>query len=179
MLTIHVPEKEMFDERTGAFIYLPETELRLEHSLISLSRWESKWKKPYLSDKDERTQEEILDYIICMSVDKKIDPDVVKNLDYDSYKQILEYIGDPHTATKIYDRRQARPGKAEVYTSEVLYYLMIFYGIPWEAEKWHLNRLMTLIKVCGIKGGTTNQAMDLNSIFAENKRIRAARRTPR
>ncbi len=179
MLTISVPEKELFNESTGEFIFLPATELHLEHSLISLSRWESKWKKPYLSDKDERTREEILDYIVCMSMDKNLDPKVIENLDYESYKKILEYIGDAHTATRIYDRRPNKPGKQEVYTSEVLYYLMIYYGIPWDAEKWHLNRLMTLIRVCGIRGGTTNQAMDLNSIFAENKRLNAMRRAPR
>jgi hypothetical protein len=179
MLTIHVPEKEIFDESNCSFIHLPETELHLEHSLISLSRWESKWKKPYLSDKEERTREEIIDYIACMSLDKNVDRDVIEALDVDSYKQIIEYIGDPHTATKVYDRRPNKSGKSEIYTSEVIYYLMIYYGIPWAAEKWHLNRLMTLIKVCGVRGGTTNQAMDLNAIFAENKKLNAMRRAPR
>lgn len=179
MLILHIPEKERFDEETGDFINIPAAELHLEHSLISLSRWESKWKKPYLDDRDTRTKEEILDYIQCMSVDKAVNPEVINNLDYQEYNQIIEYIGDPHTATKVYDRRQARPGKREIYTSEVLYYLMIYYGIPWEAQKWHLNRLMMLIKVCGVRGGTTNQSMDLNAIFAENKKLNAMRRAPR
>lgn len=179
MLTITIPEREMFDESNGAFLIFPETELHLEHSLISLSRWESKWKKPYLSDKEERTKEEVLDYILCMSMDKNPDVESINHIDIDSYKKILEYIGDPHTATKVYDRRPGKPGKKDVYTSEVLYYLMIYYGIPWAAEKWHLNRLLTLIRVCSVKGGTTNQSMDLNSIFAQNKALNAARRTPR
>jgi hypothetical protein len=179
MLTITIPEKELFDESNASFIVLPETELHLEHSLISLSKWESKWKKPYLS-KDEHSKEEILDYICFMCIDKKpVNYDVIKNLTYNEYKEILEYIGDPYTATKIYDRRPQRGGKQEIYTSEVLYYFMIYYGIPWEAEKWHLNRLLTLIRICGIKGGTTNQSMDMNAIFAQNRALNAARRTPR
>lgn len=178
MLTIKVPGKELFDESNGTFIILPETELHLEHSLISLSKWESKWKKPFLS-KEEHTKEEIISYIYFMSVDRNPDIKIIENMGLDSYKEILEYIGDPNTATKIYDRRPQRGGKTEIYTSEVLYYLMIYYGIPWAAEKWHLNRLMTLIRVCGIKGGTTNQAMDLNAIFAQNRKLNAARRAPR
>ena len=178
MLTLTIPEKEMFNEADSSFIIYPETELHLEHSLISLSKWESKWKKPYLG-KEEHSKEEILDYIVCMSMDKNTNEEVIRNLDFEHYKKILEYIGDPHTATKVYDRRPNRGGKSEIYTSEVLYYLMIYYGIPWAAEKWHLNRLITLIKVCGIKGGTTNQAMDMNAIFAQNKALNAARRAPR
>lgn len=178
MLTITIPEKEMFNEADGTFLIFPETELHLEHSLISLSKWESKWKKPYLG-KEEHTKEEVLDYIYCMSMDKNTDRSVLEHLTLDEYKEIMEYIADSHTATKIYDRRPKKGGKAEIYTSEVLYYYMIFYGIPWAAEKWHLNRLITLIRVCGIKGGTTNQAMDMNAIFAQNRALNAARRAPR
>ena len=178
MLTIIIPEKEMFDESNASFLIIPGAELHLEHSLISLSKWESKWKKPYLG-KEEHTKEEYLDYIYFMSMDRNTPYDTIQHLDLNEYKQIMNYITDPHTATKIYDRRPQKGGKSEIYTSEVLYYQMIYYGIPWDAEKWHLNRLITLIKVCGIKGGTTNQAMDMNAIFAQNKALNAARRTPR
>lgn len=178
MLTITLPEKELFNEADGTFIMYPKTELHLEHSLISLSKWESKWKKPYLG-KEEHSREETLDYIYCMSMDKNTDREVFESIGFEELKQIMEYISDPHTATKIYDRRPKRGGKQEIYTSEVLYYYMIYYGIPWAAEKWHLNRLITLIKVCGIKGGTTNQAMDMNAIFAQNRALNAARRAPR
>ena len=178
MLTLKIPEKELFNEAEGSFLILPETELHLEHSLISLSKWESKWKKPYLS-KEEHTKEEILDYIFFMSIDKNTSYEVIQHLGIEEYKKILEYTADPHTATKVYDRRPQKGGKNEIYTSEVLYYFMIYYGIPWAAEKWHLNRLITLIKVCGIKGGTTNQSMDMNAIFAQNRALNAARRTPR
>ena len=105
MITIEVPETEYFDEEKNAFVYTPATELHLEHSLISLSRWESKWKKPYLS-KEGHTREELLDYIGCMSMNSKpIDPLVIRNISADDLDKIIKYIGDPYTATKIYDRR--------------------------------------------------------------------------
>ena len=175
MLTLNVSEKELFDERTNSFINVPAATIHLEHSLISLSRWESKWKKPYLG-KEEKTKEELDDYIACMCMDKNVDPLVFKHLGMDQYKQIMEYMADPHTATKIYDRRPNRGGKEPVYTSEVLYYWMIYYGIPEAFEKWNLNRLMTLIRVCNIKGGTSQQEMDLNSIYAQNRQLHAARK---
>lgn len=175
MITITVPEQELFDEATGDFINIPKTELHLEHSLISLSRWESKWKKVFLSTEDH-TKEEIMDYIYCMSTDKNLNPAVLPYIDPKSYQKIIDYIADPNTATKIYDRRPNRGGKKEIMTSEIIYYYMIYYGIPISCEKWHLNRLLTLIRICGIKGGTTSQNMDLNSIFAQNRALNAKRR---
>lgn len=175
MITVTIPEQELFDEATGDFINVPKTELHLEHSLISLSRWESKWKKVFLSTEDH-TKEETLDYIRCMSIDKSISSEAFQYIDPKSYKEIVDYIADPCTATKIYDRRPNKTGKKEVMTSEIIYYYMIYYGIPISCEKWHLNRLLTLIRVCGIKGGTTAQNMDLDSIFAQNRALNAKRR---
>ena len=176
MLQITIQERELFNESNGEFIKIPKTELRLEHSLISLSRWESKWKKPFLGA-EEHTKQETLDYIACMSIDKNIDPEIIEYMDVESYKKIMDYIGDPATATKVYDRRPQKPSrKQEIMTSEIIYYYMIYYGIPFSCEKWHLNRLLMLIRVCGVKGGTTNQAMDMNAIFAQNRALNAARR---
>lgn len=175
MLTITVPEKELFNEKDKTFHTVKGAELHLEHSLISLSKWESKWKKPYLDNK-ELTREELFDYIYCMVIDKNIDPEIINNLDTQTVKTILAYISDPHTATTITDRRPDKKRKPERITSEVIYYWMIYYRIPEAFEKWHLNRLMTLIRVCGIKGGTNDQEMSLNSIFAQNNAIRAKRR---
>lgn len=177
MLTIHVDAKELFDERTSTFTMISEKDIRLEHSLISLSRWESKWKKPFLS-LENPTPEELADYICCMSVDQSIDFQTAMHLSFKSLNDIKDYISDTQTATKIYDRRQGK-GKKDIITSEVIYYWMIYYGIPFECQKWHLNRLLTLIRVCGIKGGTANQAMDMNSIFAQNTKLNAARRAAR
>lgn len=175
MLIIDVKEKEFYDERAGEFITIPKTQLRLEHSLISLSRWESKWKKPFLN-LDNPTLEEMTDYICFMSVDKQIDPLVISALSEEDFKKIRDYISDSRTATTISDRRVKKSGRKEIYTSELLYYYMIYYGIPFSCEKWHLNRLLMLIRVCGVKGGTTNQEMTLNEIFAQNTKLNNARR---
>ena len=175
MLTIHVPEKELFNERDASFHTVKGGEIHLEHSLISLSKWESKWKKPYLDNK-ELTREELFDYIYCMVVDKNVDRETINNLDTKTVMEILDYIKDPHTATTIHDRRPGRSRKSEVITAEVIRYWMIYYRIPESYEKWHLNNLMTLIRICGIKGGTNDQEMSLNSIFAQNNAIRAKRR---
>ena len=177
-LVVQADERELFNEKTGEFITkpaIPRTELHLEHSLISLSRWESKWKKPFLT-LETPTAEEMIDYICCMSVDKTITADLVSNLTQADIIKIRNYIADPRTATTVSDRRAKRGGKREVYTSEVLYYYMIYYGIPFSCEKWHLNRLLMLIRVCGVKGGTTNQEMSLNEIFAQNNKLNKARR---
>ena len=179
MLTIKVEPKEVFNERSLEFDSIPGAELHLEHSLISLSKWESKWKKRYLTydEKETHTIEEILDYISCMSTDRKpIDPKVIKNLEPEVIKKVLDYIADPHTATKIYDMRQNQNSRPEKLSSELIYYYMIYYGIPWEAEKWHLNNLMMLIRICNIKGGTAQNQMDMNAIFSQNKRLNAMRR---
>ena len=176
MLQLHIPEREMFNEETYDLITIPETDLRLEHSLISLSRWESKWKKPFLT-LEKPTQREFADYICCMSVDKNIDMEFALNLNANEYEKIRDYIGDPFSATKIYDR-SPNQGKKEIYTAEIIYYWMIYFGIPFSCEKWHLNKLLTLIRVCSVKGGTSQQ-MDMNAIFAQNGKLNAARRAAR
>ena len=181
-IVVQADEKEMFDERTGTFLTkpaVPRTELHLEHSLISLSKWESKWKKPFLT-LENPTPEEMMDYICCMSVDKTIGQNIVENMTQEDFIKVRNYITDSRTATTVNDRRPGkRGGKREIYTSEVLYYYMIYYGIPFQCEKWHLNRLLMLIRVCGVKGGTTNAEMSMNEIFAQNTKLNKARRAGR
>lgn len=172
MLEITIPEREMYNEQTGEFITLKEQKLQLEHSLISLSKWESKWKKPFLGD-TERTREEILDYIRCMTLNQHVDPLVYDYIPFDVYQQVYDYIKNDQTATKIYDRRPKR-GKSETITSELIYYWMIFHGIPKECEKWHLSRLLILIQICSIKG--SNEQMSMKELFADNRRINNMRK---
>lgn len=172
MLEITIPEREMYNEQTGEFITLKEQKLQLEHSLISLSKWESKWKKPFLGD-TERTREEILDYIRCMTLNQHVDPLVYDYIPFDVYQQVYDYIKNDQTATKIYDRRPKR-GKSETITSELIYYWMIFHGIPKECEKWHLSRLLILIQICSIKG--SNEQMSMKELFADNRRLNNMRK---
>lgn len=154
-MRLTIPARDdLWDESTGMFISMKEQTLVLEHSLLSLSKWERKWKKPFLSTED-KSAEEWLDYFRCMTLNQ-VNPLVYDFLSTKDMEQIIEYISDPMTATTITDV-SASNGKREIVTSEIIYYNMISYGIPIEMEKWHLNTLITLIRVFSIKGGNTKK----------------------
>ena len=147
MLQIQIKAGEGYNDDTETFTSLPAVSLELEHSLISLSKWESIHMVPFLG-KDEKSPEDILDYIRCMSI-KKVDPEVFDRLKIEDFKKINEYIAAPMTATTF--RKQESKPLAETITSELIYYWMFALNIPMECEKWHINRLLTLIRVCNIK----------------------------
>lgn len=172
MLSIVVPEREYYDEDKNEFIHSKETTLQLEHSLVSLSKWESKWNKPFLSSKD-KTDEEILDYIRCMTITQNVDPSVYLRLSKQNVEQIVNYINLPMTATTFSDRENGK--KREIITAEIVYYWMISLNVPFECQKWHLNRLLTLIKVCSIKN-TPPKKMSKNEILNRNRALNASRR---
>jgi hypothetical protein len=174
MLQITIPETELFDEARQEFIYVnkPVT-LTLEHSLVSISKWESKWKKPYISD-EEKTAEETIDYVRCMTITQNVDPTVYYALTAENLRDIKEYIEDPHTATTINDRSRVNKS-GEGITSELVYYWMCAYQIPFEAQKWHFNRLMTLIRIAGIKNNPEKK-MSRKDAFAQQRALNAQRR---
>lgn len=172
MLTIVVPEREFFDDEKNTFIYSKETTLQLEHSLVSLSKWEAKWNKPFLSS-DDKTDEEILDYIRCMTVTQNVDKSVYYRLSRENINKINEYINLPMTATTFSDKNGSR--NKEVITAEIVYYWMIALNIPFECQKWHLNRLLTLIKVCTIKN-TPPKKMSKKEIMNRNRALNASRK---
>jgi len=176
MLPIKIKETELFDEKNSSFIKIKEQVLHLEHSLISLQKWESKWKKPFLSTMKNRTEEEALDYIKCMTINPNvIDENVYKALTANDLKEISRYINDPFTATTFSDGGQNPSEKKEIITAEIIYYDMIAMNIPQEYRKWHLNQLLTLIQVCSIKSQTPKK-MSKNQIARENAARNAARR---
>jgi hypothetical protein len=148
MLQITIPGIELWDEKNEEFTVSNECTLTLEHSLISLSKWESKWCKPFLHS--DKTPEETLDYIKCMTLNQKVDPTVYNRLTVDNITQINNYIEAPMTATTFSEDRTQKKNR-EIVTSELIYYWMASYQLPVEFEKWHLNRLITLIRVCGVK----------------------------
>ena len=149
MLEITIPARELFDERTRMFINTKEQTLKLEHSLVSLSKWESKWCKPFLSS-ENKTEEEILDYIKFMTVTQSVNPEVYSRLTAENFKEIDRYINAPMTATTFSEDKNGKRNR-EIVTAELIYYWMIALTIPFECQKWHLNRLLTLIRVCNIK----------------------------
>lgn len=172
MLELEIPATEQWDEKNQEFVYSEKQTLCLEHSLISLSKWESKWHKPYLSSK-ELSREEALDYVRCMTVNKVKDDKVYEFITPEMFKQINDYISDPMSAT-FFNNKQER-GSNQKIVSELIYYWMISLGIPFECEKWHLNRLMALIKVCQRKSGG-GKKMSTSDLNARNAAINKARR---
>lgn len=149
MLQITVHANELFDEKTNEFILIEEQTLKLEHSLVSLSKWESKWCKPFLT-KQEKTHEETIDYIKCMTLTQNVNPLIYECLSNDNIRKINEYIEAPMTAT-FFSNSERGKNSREIITSELIYYWMIALNIPFECQKWHLARLLTLIRVCEIK----------------------------
>ncbi len=173
MLKITVPGLELYDETKNEFINYKDQILQLEHSLVSISKWEAKWHKPFLSDED-KTLEEIIDYIKCMTITQNVKSDVYDRLTSDNIQTINDYIQDSMTATTFSDDKK-KTGKKEIVTSEVIYYWMVTYNIPMECQKWHLNRLLTLVKVCTIKNSPPKK-MSNSEIISRNKALNAARR---
>ena len=175
MLQITIPSTEFWDERKEEFIYEKEKTLQLEHSLVSISKWESKWHKAFLTNK-EKTTEEIIDYIKCMTITQNVDPNVYSRITNKIIQEIYEYINDPMTATVLNDRnRQGGGGSRETITSELIYYWMIALNIPFECKKWHLNRLLTLIRVCEVKNAPPKK-MSKSDLMSRNAALNAARR---
>ena len=172
MLEITIPANECWDERTQTFVIIKEQTLRLEHSLVSLSKWESKWCKSFFA-REDKTYEETIDYIRCMTLNTYVEPDVYNYLTDENIKQIGDYISAPMTATTFSDNKKG--GSRERITSELIYYWMISLGIPFECQKWHLNRLITLIRVCSIKN-SPGKKMTKMDIAARNKALNEARR---
>lgn len=173
MLKITIPKSEGFDESKNEFVYFKEQTLQLEHSLVSVSKWESKWHKPFLT-KENKSYEETIDYIRCMTVTQNVDPTVYSRLTKANIDAVNDYIGDPMTATTFREDHTSTPNR-EIVTSEIIYHWMIALNIPPEYQKWHLNRLLTLIKVCNIKSQPPKKRSK-KDIMSQNAALNAARR---
>lgn len=175
MLQIVVPGGEEFDDNTQTFsAYGPET-LYLEHSLIAVSKWEAKWHKAYYGD-ERKTDEQFRYYIKCMAVnDRQVDQGVYNRLTVKNLIDIDNYIADPMTATHIHRYVTSKRLNNEVVTSEMIYYYMTIYGIPFECEKWNINRLITLIDVCEARTNPQKK-LDKKELNKQNAALNAARK---
>ena len=173
MLQITVPALEGWDESKQEFVSYKAQTLQLEHSLIAISKWESKWHKPFLV-KDQKTREETLDYIKCMTITQNVDPEVYHRLTQENIDEINAYIDNPMTATTFSDEQNSKPSR-EIITSELIDYWMIANNIPVEFRKWHLNRLITLIKICSVKNAPLKK-QSKKEIMSRNAALNAERR---
>ncbi|MDD3040079.1 hypothetical protein [Bacteroides sp.] len=172
MLNIIIPAIELYDESLEMFVNIRERSLQLEHSLVSLSKWEQQWNKPFLT-KTKKTPEESTDYIRCMTMTQNVDPEVYKFITNDILEQVSQYIEKTMTAT-IFSETEKTINK-EVITAEVIYYWMIALNIPFECQKWHLDRLLTLINVCNIKN-QPKKKVNKKQIIDRNRRLNEQRR---
>lgn len=174
MLEIKINKIEFYDENTELFIETPATIITLEHSLVSLSKWESKWLKPFLS-KDSMPRQEAIDYIRCMTLNEdRVDPLLYNCIPSSELDRVNEYIEHKMTATWFNDKNE-KPSR-EIVTAELIYYWMVSLQIPFQpCETWHLTRLLTLIKVCNLKN-TPSKKMGRKEQLSNNRRLNAARR---
>lgn len=178
-LELTVAPIELWNEKTEELTWLPSITLVLEHSLLSISKWEQKWKIPYFS-KEDKTNEQILDYIRMMNIsNKKISDLYFNNLSIKDIKKVYEYINDSATATWFNENNLPRVrGTGEVVTSELIYYWLTCFQIPFEVEKWHLNRLLTLVQICNIKQQKPKK-MSKSDIAKQNHALHKARKAKR
>jgi len=173
MLTITIPKAKLLDDETQEFIYIEERTIKMEHSLLSISKWEAKWHKPFLS-KEPMTDEQLIYYLKCMTITQNVPDNTYLYMPENVVNQIIAYINDPMTATKVPELPQ-KSGPRETPTSELIYYWMIELGIPWEAQTWHIKRLLTLIDVTNFKR-TPPKQMSRSEIIRRNRELNAARR---
>lgn len=173
MLSLLVGGEELFDERTSTFISTEPFEVDFEHSLLSLSKWESKFNKPFLGNSN-KTTEEALEYVGCMVLTKDVPEDFLDRLTNQNLVDINDYVNSSQSATT-FGQMPKTPGRGEIITSELIYYWMVAFNIPFECESWHLNRLFSLIKICNIKNSKP-QKMSRSEMAQRNHELNAQRK---
>lgn len=173
MLTIVIEEQDGFDESLNKFVKQPRVKLSLEHSLVSLAKWESRYHKAFLS-RDDKSIEETLYYIKCMTITQNVDDKVYGRIDQSIINKVTTYIENPMTAMKF--PKKEGPGSREIVTADIIYYWMVSFNIPLECQKWHLNRLLALIKVCSIRNQPPKK-MSRSELLRRQKELNAQRRS--
>lgn len=155
MIPIHIQKGSFFNEETNEFIDIEPRVLHMEHSLYTISKWEEKWHKPYLSNLPsfKKTEEEALDYMRCMCLEddeEEINPLIFNCMSKTEYDKLIKYVQDPHTATTV-TKKDDKPPSRDIMTAEVIYYNMFSAQIPKECEHWHINKLLKLLEVFAAK----------------------------
>lgn len=174
MLRIEIGGDEFYDEETETFSVVGGVTLELEHSLVSLSKWESKYKRPFLSG-GAKSEEETLDYIRMMVVEGDVSNEQLRNMSQDQADAISEYINSPESATTFGMMPEVNKGRGETITAELIYYWLVAYTIPFEVETWHLNRLLALVRICNIKNSKPTK-MSRRAMAERNRQLNEQRR---
>jgi hypothetical protein len=174
MLKLTIASIETYDEVKNEFLHTKEYNLQLEHSLVSLSKWESKWCKSFLK-KEEKTIEESIDYIRCMTLTQNVDPEAYNYLTQKNLDEVTSYIEAPMTATTFSKEENQKSINRTTITAEIIYYWMVALNIPFECQKWHLSRLLTLINVCNIKNQPPKKR-SRHEVMSRNAALNAANR---
>lgn len=172
MLRMEIPKEECYDEENNEFFYSDEIVLELEHSLSSISKWESKWHKPFLDPNLKLSIEEFKSYVKYMN-NKEISDEAISRLTSSQIDEIETYMEDKATATWFTSNENDQISR-EIITSEILYYQMIYLGIPFECQYWHINKLITLIRVCSLK--RNGKKMPQGEILQRNRELNEARK---
>lgn len=176
MLKITIPAEELFDEATSLFRTNPEVVVELEHSLVSLSKWESIHERPFLG-KEEKTPEEVYSYIEAMFLDVRLDQTLITRMSQQNIQEVNDYIAASHTATTFYNHKESKAGSSEVITSELIYYWLVALEIPFEVQTWNLNRLFTLVRIANVKNSGGEKKMTPGEIAARNRKLNEERRS--
>lgn len=175
MLEINVPKVDLYDESSGEFITIRGQTIKLEHSLVSLAKWESIWKRAFLIPKQKMTPAETISYIKCMTITQNVNPAIFHEIYRSRLKEVFDYIEETFSATTFNKRDKKRMINREIITAEIIYFWMTSFNIPFSCEKWHLSRLLTLINVCNIKNQTPKK-MSKAEILRRNHSLNQARR---
>lgn len=176
-ITVEVPAQEFFDERREEFINTPKAKVTFEHSLVSISKWEAEWEQPFFGDA-KKTNEQLIDYIRCMTITQNVPESVYYAISHsrELMKRITDYCDKSMTATTIRSPNGSGGGRKKLVTSELIYFYMFTYNVPMECQKWHINRLMMLLRVCAIESNPNGKKMSKREVLAQNAALNAARR---
>ena len=177
MLRLLIPDQDFWDPIKEKFISVKGANVELEHSLASVSKWEAKWHIPFHDERKKKTTEQNIDYIRCMCLTDDVDPKVFNYLTEQNVKDVMSYIEDSATATWFNDTANKRRGKKEIITAEIIYYWMTAYNIPENYQFWHLNKLMTLLRVCAEKNNVDNKKTNSSQLAAQRRALNAARKS--
>jgi hypothetical protein len=174
MLTLTIGGTEVFNEEDQTFSVVDSTVLQLEHSLLSLSKWESKTLKPFLST-DKKTPRELELYVEAMIITSDFEPDIVRRFSQKDLDAVNAYINSSESATTFGNMPETK-GRGEIVTSELIYYWMVMFNIPFHpCETWHLNRLLALIRIANIKNSKSKK-MSRHELVARNRALNEERR---